>query len=633
MALLAVLLAASAAAPLGPAAPSALALAFAPRPPPASRAGLARRRTTTTEGICLGPPGRRRRSPPSPSALAASPPASAESVEGGAASPSASSASSAPPSWARLEVLASRANDALDSHGSSAFRDLKARVGVISSYDDDDDGEGGDFQRKYLRLGLVATEAVKSDAVVLSLPLYDAEGTGLAMAPRLAAKVFEDVLPEGYDGWTGDLGLLALLLLNEFARRNVDDAGASDPRGVDSPRREEGTTELLSAWIASLPSPAETERTHPLTWDDELQEVLQSSSTKKIYRLLDDADDDAGWLDERVWSADRTKFPQTITVEVGDAIEERPCFSPEGFRYALALVRSRSSFVDGSSRLLPYLDHANHDDASKEIVGGSAGTLWGSTKSALLKSGRGLSEGDEVRVSYGPKGPADYLLDHGFVPPMCRLASDGGTASAAVAELTFELSDDDRFRDDKLDVLEYETYDLAPMDPKQAFDVAGGDGATGEPDPACVQFLRLASVGGKDAFLLESIFRKEVWGFAAEPVSEENERGAYERIREACATALEDIHGSGAEADGDREGGATAASEGEGLCAMVRTAERDALSRTLAFVEREAEALDLKEYYQARRLKSLGLDSEWTPEDDGMGYGATRVPGGADYDW
>lgn len=61
-------------------------------------------------------------------------------------------------------------------------------------------------------------------------------------------------------------------------------------------------------------------------------------------------------------------------------------------------------------------------------------------------------------------------------------------------------------------MLEYETYDLAPMEPMQVFDVTGGVGSTGEPDPVMIQFLKLVKLGGKDAFLLESIFRKEVWG-------------------------------------------------------------------------------------------------------------------------
>lgn len=521
----------------------------------------------------------------------------------------------------RLEALADLANDALESHGSEIFKTLAARVGVITPSSSDGDGNG-DFQQKYLRLGLIATESLKDAQLVASLPFYDTDGSGLALAPHLATKVvYGDTLPEGYDGWTGDAGLLAMLLLNEFARSNVDENGG--PRGVDAPKRKEGAAALMSAWIATLPSPGEMAEMHPLMWDEDDQERLQSSSTKKIYRLLDDIDDDASWLDEKVWSLDREKFPETVKIEAGGIAEERPCFSPDGFRHAVSLVRSRSFFVDGSLRMLPYLDYANHDDnGTYEIGGGGIGTLWGSSKGALLKSGRALRGGDEVRISHGPKGPADYLLDHGFVPPMCT-----SSGSAVAAELAFSVGDGDRFRDDKLDVLEFETYDLAPMDPLQTFDVTGGPGSTGEPDPAMMQFLRLAHLGGKDAFLLESIFRKEVWEFMGEPVSEENERTAANAVMDACQEALSEMEGY--ESD---EGGETS-SEAARLCDMVRASERDALDRTLVYFKQEAQALDLKEYYQTRRLKSLGLDSEWTPEGDDVGFGITRVPGGADYDW
>ena len=302
------------------------------------------------------------------------------------------------------------------------------------------------------------------------------------------------MLPEGYDGWTGDVGLLALLLLNEFARLNTEAGGGT---GVDLPARKEGAQALVAAWAASLPSPEEMKVLHPLLWSEEDQETLQTSSTKKIYRLLDDIDDDAAWLDKEIWSQDRRTFPETVTLAVGGdgAEEERPCFSPAGFRHAVALVRSRAAFVDGALRLLPYLDHANHADVdAHELEGGGIGTLWGSTKGASLRAGRDLRPGDEVRASYGPKGPADYLLDHGFVPPMCRLAGPGG-GTAVAAELDFEIDEADRFMDDKLDILEFETYDLAPMEPKQTFDVTGGPGATGEPDPAMIQFLRLVKLG------------------------------------------------------------------------------------------------------------------------------------------
>lgn len=190
-----------------------------------------------------------------------------------------------------------------------------------------------------------------------------------------------------------------------------------------------------------------------------------------------------------------------------------------------------------------------------------------------------------------------------------------------VSELTFEVNPEDRFYDDKLDILEFETYEQAPMDPSQSFDVVGsGDG---EPDPAMVQFVRLAELGGTDAFLLESIFRKDVWGFMSLPVSEQNELKVVNAISKACQDSIEDL-------DACPEGGPA-------VCEQIRSSERKALERTLSFLKREKEALDLKEYYQERRLKDLGLDSEWSPEDDiiedDLGFGQTRLPGGADYDW
>ena len=510
----------------------------------------------------------------------------------------------------RLDTLAKLANDALTEHGSDIFKSFKARVSVMPQSADEDK------QQNSLRLGLVATESIrKEDELVASLPFYDTDGSGLALAPHLATKlVYKEKLPEGYDGWTGDVGLLAMLLLNEMARLNVD-----GPKGIDLPTRKDGIPPLMSAWVTSLPSPKEMSSLHPLLWDEDDQELLQSSSTKKIYRLLDDIEDDSSWLDENAWSLDRDTYPETIKLQIGDSVEERQCFSTEGFRYAVSLVRSRSFFVDGYLRLLPYLDYANHDDFdSIELVGGGIGMLWGSAKGALLKSGKALKEGDEVCISYGPKGGADYLLDHGFVPPMCKATSTGG---AVTSELMFEVDDNDRFRDDKLDVLEYETYDLAPMEPSQVFDVTGGP-----PDPAMYQFLRLAKLGGKDAFLLESIFRKEVWGFMSEPVSEVNERAVVTAIINACENALH-----GMDEISNEEG--SALSPKKQLCALVRGSERQALDRTLEYVTQEAEALDLKEYYQERRLKNLGLDSDWSPEDDDVSFGGSRVPGGADYDW
>jgi [ribulose-bisphosphate carboxylase]-lysine N-methyltransferase len=156
-----------------------------------------------------------------------------------------------------------------------------------------------------------------------------------------------------------------------------------------------------------------------------------------------------------------------------------------------------------------------------------------------------------------------------------------------------------------------------------------------------IQFARLQRLGGLDAFLLESLFRKEVWGFMALPVSEANELAVIESISERLEAALEDLNQSPTSSSEPSNSGDSSGSSDKSpaeICAKLRESEKKALKRTLEFLLREKEALDLKEYYQERRLKDLGLDSDWSPEDElgsspDLNYGQTRAPGGADYDW
>jgi [ribulose-bisphosphate carboxylase]-lysine N-methyltransferase len=481
--------------------------------------------------------------------------------------------------------IAQSLNKALESCQADVTKTCKVKIGPSPSTG---------------RLGLIATSSkINKGDVVLSVPYDDM----YSLTPQLARSlVYKNVLPEEYDGWTADAGLIALLILNEVAK--------VDGKGVPLPKRNPKLQDFVEAWVESLPSPEECKALHPLMWSEDDQDVLQSSSTNKVYRALDDIDEDAAWLTERVWSKDRIAFPESVTWN-GQTI---PCFTAEGYKWAMALSTSRSVFTDGNLRLLPLLDFCNHNDKCREIEGGTMGT-FGTTRGALLIASVNYNEGEEIFCSYGPKSAADYLLEHGFCPPK--------VFKTAISELTFEVDPEDRFYDDKMDILEFETYDQAPMDPVQSFDVVSEPGRDGEPDPAMIQFVRLCKLGGTDAFLLESIFRKEVWGFMALPVSEMNELEVVNAIIEACQKALDDL--------------AACPSGGPEVCAQVREAETKALTKTVEYLKREKEALDLKEYYQERRLKDLGLDSEWSPEDDmvdpELGFGQTRVPGGADYDW
>ena len=452
------------------------------------------------------------------------------------------------------------------------------------------------------RLGLIATESIKKGDVMLAMPYNDK----VELTADIARKtVFKGVLADSYDGWTGDTGLIALLILNEVAR------AAETPGGIDLPKRPDDIQSLIESWLKSMPTPKEMADLHPLSWSEQDQEVLQSSTTTKVYRLLDDLEEDAQWLTENVFSTDREKFPEYVN---WNGQTKFPCFSQEGYTWAMALAKSRSVFVDANLRLVPLMDMCNHDDEGEEVRGGNMGA-FGAVRGAQLVAAKAYKAGEEVFCSYGPKSAADYLLENGFCPPQCW--------KAAVSELSFEVDQEDRFYDDKLDILEFETYDQAPMDPLQSFDVISAPGRDGEPDPAMVQFVRLCKLGSTDAFLLESIFRKEVWGFMALPVSESNELAVINEVSESCQRALDEL--------------TDCPKGGPEVCTKLRESETKALTRTLEYLQREREALDLKEYYQERRLKDLGLDSEWSPEDDIMdpdiGFGQTRAPGGAEYDW
>lgn len=508
----------------------------------------------------------------------------------------------------RLETISHNLNEALSKCQPEFIKTCKIKVAKSPNQH---------------RLGLVASENIKKGDVALAIA-YDDQ---FILTPESALKIFGGILPEGYDGWTGDNGLLAMLVLNELAK-----TASEGSAGVQLPKRKAEVVSFMNAWVASLPTPQEMQKLHPILWEEDDQEILQSSTTKKIYRLLDDIDEDANWLSERVWSLDRDKFPEKVTL---DGIEY-PCFTREGFAWAQAIVTSRSLFVDGTSRIIPIMDMANHDDLGVEEVKRGFMGPFGTTKGVELKTGkvREYKKDEEVFVSYGPKSAAEYCLDHGFVPKKLK------EMTTSVAELTFEIDPEDRFYDDKLDILEFETYDNAPMEPTQSFDVVSEMGRDGEPDPAMIQFLRLAKLGTKDAFLLESIFRKEVWGFMSLPVSEINERSALEAIASSCSAALNDMM-KDESIDNDNQEPVDDGSPSN-LCAIIRASESKALTRTLEFVNREKEALDLKEYYQERRLKDLGLDSDWNPDEsssknlygddeDALGYGQSRAPGSLDW--
>lgn len=223
--------------------------------------------------------------------------------------------------------------------------------------------------------------------------------------------------------------------------------------------------------------------------------------------------------------------------------------------------------------------------------------LFGRGRALIIEATRALHPGETVSMDYSPgRTEGQTLLDHGVV--------DGAGAAGTFA-LTLTLPEDDRFFDDKIDILEQ-----AGLSASNEFILSSGAPAPN----GLLAMLRLVNIQGADAFLLESIFRGEVWEHMQLPLSEENERAVYQSLTDGCAAVLgsyptsveEDVAALRVAAPGSRDA----------LAAKVRLGEKEALGAAAAFFEGRLGQLASFEYYGDRRLKGLGLlDKEGKPTD------------------
>ena len=111
-------------------------------------------------------------------------------------------------------------------------------------------------------------------------------------------------------------------------------------------------------------------------------------------------------------------------------------------------------------------------------------------------------------------------LDYGFIE---------SRPDRDIYTLTLEIAESDPFYGDKLDIAESNGLGETAY-----FDIV-----VGCPLPSSIlPYLRLVTLGGTDAFLLESIFRNSVWGHLELPVSRANEEMICQAVRNACKTAL-----------------------------------------------------------------------------------------------
>ena len=152
------------------------------------------------------------------------------------------------------------------------------------------------------------------------------------------------------------------------------------------------------------------------------------------------------------------------------------------------------------------------------------------------------------------------------------------------------------------------------------------------PPAELLSFLRLKHLAAADAFILEPVFMEALWSEHLQyPFSEDNERAALEDVAQRCDAALATFGGSVQE-DLRALGEADRDSRTYKLAA-VRYAERRALSAASRAVEAKLGTLSSLEYYQQRRLNSLGLQDIDSDEVDQLRAAGRVAAASSDYEW
>lgn len=223
------------------------------------------------------------------------------------------------------------------------------------------------------------------------------------------------------------------------------------------------------------------------------------------------------------------------------------------------------------------------------------------------------SEGD-------PASDADYLLQFGSLPaPDERMRA---------AELTFTVSPLDPNVEDKASVLQRaglntsEVFTLslsfADSDSDSDSDMKRSE-SPWEPPQNMDAFLRLNCLATADCFLLERVFRQDVWSFMDLPVSKENELAVCAAVIGACDDALDAMDAASSPAD-DTDGPRAQ------MARRIIEGERYVLTKVAQHYREVEESVDVLEYYAERRLKALDLlrpldESEYVDGESGAQVG------------
>ncbi|KAI0561816.1 Rubisco LSMT substrate-binding protein [Gracilaria domingensis] len=402
--------------------------------------------------------------------------------------------------------------------------------------------------------GVSAGKKILERTEMVTLP----EGTYLGM--KEAKKLLDEASPgfssSGAVTESGDYVALALLL-----------------------ERSKGSNSYFAPFLKTLP-----EREHldciPL-WSTEEHELLRGSTVYlDVKDWLKSTEEEWEALDDGFFQKNRGVFPEES-------------FTLRDYRWALCISSSRSFYVSQAepSVLAPILSLLNPPEPKllPTVKAELAGGMFFAKRKLVITAKKDVREGDSVTVSYGQSmRNAELAFVKGLTIEDSRYNS---------VSLSFELSSLDRFYEDKQDILA--SYD-GENNPK--FEIVGGSQSGEYEAPEDMDsFLRLLCLTGTDAFLLEGIFRGEVWDFMGLPVSAENEKALCELVINASTDLLEEYSDAFSQME---ENDIT---ERQRIARCIVDGEKGILESLQRTYQRRIDSLDGLEYYAERRLKTLDL--------------------------
>jgi len=351
-------------------------------------------------------------------------------------------------------------------------------------------------------------------------------------------------------------------------------------------------------WIQTLPSLSELH--HFLSWSLEEVKYLECSSVMEDIETMRET---ASFVFEEL---NTELFPKLLHPHY-----DTKYFTLEYFMWALAIVQSFGLY-DLSDPfplvLVPGLEwftnkyFLTQEDVSREYLSISnvdmvrIGPFFKQERRLKVSAAEDLKPGERISLVYeGNVSLVDIFYRWGW---RLEALEEEHLLRMGSYEISFAVSPTDQFYDDKEDILDGKKLELL-----QTFELRYD--MSEELLERMLPFLRLVCLQGKDVFILEAVFRSEVWSHLSLPFSYDNEKSVCELVIQTCKESLE--RWEQVPEDFIIRGMEHSHKIREKIVLMIKWMEETILRRTIEYFEGYLGRLEQLEYYQERRLRQLDL--------------------------